>query len=106
VNPLALTFVPVRKHTHSSAVNFTRLPETVPGVRRAGGAAVATSVRVKDASGVLVPEAMPRVTITKYARYGTGSSDEVTDEVELMARIGLNLAESPLSGFVLEGIAP
>ena len=36
INLPALTFVPTKKHTHSSEVNMTRLPAVVQGVRQVG----------------------------------------------------------------------
>ncbi len=103
INPIALTFVPVKKHTHTSNVNLTNLPTHVQGVDREGEIDVA----IKNDQGELLESAIPKVTIIKYARY---YSDDVSDGpdtvVEVQGRIEKNLADSPLSGFVLEGNSP
>ena len=36
--PPVMAFKPIKKHTHSSAVNLTLLPGSVTGVLMAGGA--------------------------------------------------------------------
>ncbi len=67
--PPQATFRPMRRHTYSSEVNLTRLPEAVPGVRRRGGRIEIEDVPIKDEQGLLLPEAMPTVTFAKYGRY-------------------------------------
>jgi hypothetical protein len=103
VNPIALSFVPTRRHTHASEVNLSRLPERVTGVSRAGE----VDVEVRNSRGELLESAMPRVTVTKYVRYlpdaPSGSPDML---VEVLGRIEKNLTDAPLAGFVLEGMAP
>ncbi|MFG2905299.1 asparaginase domain-containing protein [Kitasatospora sp. NPDC048286] len=109
--PPQLTYLPARGHTHRSDLRLTALPERVTGVTGTLDAGVTTvDVVTRDAGG-LVPTAMPHVTITKYSRYaatGTGKDGRSTpdDEVEVLARIGTNLARAPLSGFVCEGMSP
>ena len=105
--PPQLTYLPTKRHTHSSEVNLSRIPDTVPGVHAVDGPIATTPVRVKDAAGDLLPEAMPKVTLSKYARYlpdGADTSPEL--EVEVMSRIARNLETSPLAGFVGEGASP
>jgi len=103
INPIALTFVPTKKHTHRSEVNMTKLPSHVSGVLREGE----IDVRIKNDAGELVDSAIPKVTIFKYARY---LPDDFSSEpeliVEVLGRIEKNLVDSPLSGFVLEGNSP
>jgi hypothetical protein len=107
VNPLAITFMPLKKHTHKSLVNMTKMPTRVAGVRQAGGAVRNEEVLIKDETGDLLPSAIPKVTIVKHARYLPDDySDEASGEVEILARIEKNLQEAGLSGFVLEGVAP
>jgi len=102
-----LTFVPVKKHTYTSEVNYNRLPGTVQGVRRAGDRVVLVDVPIKDAGGNLLESAIPKVSFVKYAKYAAESYEpEPEDEVEISARIEKNLSEFPLSGFILEGKAP
>jgi L-asparaginase len=102
-----LTFWPAKAHTHRSAVNFTRIPSSTAGVRRIDGVVSAVEVSIKDADGQLRAEAIPKVTIVKYARYGMDDySDDPALQVEILARIDSNLVKAPLAGFVLEGNAP
>lgn len=102
-----LTYIPTRKHTYTSDVNLSRLPDSVSGVCQDNGYVGTTQVQVKDRAGWLMPSAMPRVTIAKYARYNpSGPGKDPMDEVEVMARIEANLAGAPLSGFIGEGASP
>ena len=107
VKPPVLTFVPVKKHTYTSEVNYNRLPGTVQGVRRAGNRVVLVDVPIKDAGGNLLESAIPKVSFVKYAKYAAESYEPAPEgEVEISARIERNLSEFPLSGFILEGKAP
>ncbi|WP_392423629.1 asparaginase domain-containing protein [Barrientosiimonas humi] len=110
--PPQLTFLPARRHTHRSQLRLPELPEQVDGVSGSlEGQVRSVQVTTKDSAG-LVPEAMPLVTYTKYGRYAStlsgddGTSATPQEEVELFARIGANLANAPLSGFVCEGMSP
>jgi L-asparaginase/Glu-tRNA(Gln) amidotransferase subunit D len=102
-----LTFIPVRRHTHESEVNISRLPSEVPGVGLQDGELVATIVSIKTGEGRLREDALPSVTMTKHARYlpeeHSGGAD---DEPDLMARIARNLDAGRLAGFVAEGTTP
>lgn len=103
----ALTFVPVKRHTHTSAVSLARLPEATGGVRRDGQGIVTVRVRIKDEQGGLRSTAIPSVAIAKHARYLSADwSRDPAVEVDILARIEQNLRDSPLSGFVGEGAAP
>jgi hypothetical protein len=110
--PPRVTFVPARRHTYCSDVRITQLPSSVPGVRGSLAKGIdTTTVEVKDPSGALCAEAMPDVSIVKYARYTRRptTADDAPDpcaEVEIMARIDANLAGAPLAGFVCEGMSP
>ncbi|NHE57022.1 asparaginase domain-containing protein [Cyclobacterium plantarum] len=104
-----LTFLPLRKHTHLSEVNFTRIPKTVPGISVSEAGSIANvEVAVKDAGGKLIPESMPMVSIFKSARWKTedDGSDDPSGEIDILARINDNLKKYPLAGFVGEGMAP
>jgi L-asparaginase len=102
-----LTFLPVKKHTHTSELRLDRMPEEVRGNLSRDGAIVPVTVRVKDAGGRLTVDAMPKVTIARYVNYG---ADDVIDgpdgEVEILARIDRNLSRFALAGFVAEGSSP
>ncbi|HUK39883.1 MAG TPA: asparaginase domain-containing protein [Candidatus Acidoferrales bacterium] len=105
--PVALSFKPVKRHTHKSAVNITRLPEMVQGVRRIDGKVSLIPVSIKDAQGQLLETAIPKVTIAKTARYLSESQEaDPETEIEISARMEKNLRDFPLSGFVAEGVSP
>jgi L-asparaginase len=101
------SFKTVKRHTHTSAVNLSRLPSEVQGSRVQGSTIVTLSVPIKNDAGGLLPTAIPKVTIVKHARYlpedTTGNADK---EVDMLARIEKNLHDAPLAGFVAEGSAP
>ena len=105
--PPALTFKTVKRHTYTSEVNLTRLPESVEGARLDGGRIIRIPIKIKDAQGNLLPTAIPKVTIAKHARYlQEDESGSAASEVDILARIEKNLRETPLAGFVAEGAAP
>ncbi|MEZ5265989.1 MAG: hypothetical protein R2755_30340 [Acidimicrobiales bacterium] len=109
--PPQLTYVPARRHTHTSEVRLSELPTSTTGVTgTADGTAITAgtvAVTVKDAAGDLLATALPHVSIVKYSCYhATGAAADGGDEVEILARIAANLAGSPLAGFVGEGMSP
>jgi hypothetical protein len=107
IDPTRLTSLPIQKHTHTSEVNVTQLPATVQGVRRVGNRIGSVPVAVKDRNGQLLPAAIPRVGIVKYATFGGDDyADDPVGEVEISARIEKNLSDFPLSGFVVEANEP
>jgi L-asparaginase/Glu-tRNA(Gln) amidotransferase subunit D len=83
-----ITYLPARRHTWQSEVNLARLP--------AG---------VKNASGELLADAIPKVAIVKEANY-YAEGDDPEDDADLKALIERNARRYPLSGFVLEGHSP
>lgn len=102
-----LTYWPAKAHTSGSAVNVSLMPKEGIGVQVVDGAVTAVAVPVKDDDGGLLPEAIPKVTIVKYGRYGMDDfSGSPELQVEILARIGRNLEMAPLAGFVVEGTAP
>ncbi|GAA2234031.1 hypothetical protein N1031_09350 [Herbiconiux moechotypicola] len=95
-----LQFVPVAKHTHTSALTLDRLPASVTGLH-------GEPVTTLSEKGHLLPEAMPKVTVARYVNYGQDDfSDSADSEVEILARIEKNLRDHPLAGIVAEGSAP
>jgi hypothetical protein len=105
--PVTLTFRPAKRHTYTSAVNLSRLPESVEGTQGRNGRLTRVAVRIKDAHGELLGTAIPKVTIVKHARYlPEDPSSDPAAEVDILARIDKNLREAPLAGFVAEGSAP
>src|SRR5437763_14035558 len=106
-DPPALTFRTVKRHTHASSVNLSRLPEAVEGTQRVNGGIIRVAVRIKDAQGALLGAAIPKVTIVKHARYlPEDASGDAEAEVDILARIAKNLRVAPLAGFVAEGSTP
>ena len=112
--PVTIWYRPAYRHTSSSDVNLTRLPDVLEFPEYADGGAT-VRVAVKNDDGTLKEEAIPRVHIVKYGAYM--DEDETADpdnEVDIMARIAKGLADqgsdnpqSPkLHGFVLEGSSP
>jgi hypothetical protein len=102
-----LSFKPVPRHTWRSAVNLAQLPATVTGVRRERGAITTIPVQVKNERGELLPSAIPVVTIVKTARYlQEQPGNDPSGEVDVLARLGRNLDQAPLAGFIAEGTAP
>ena len=55
----------------------------------------------------MIGENIPRVSIVKSGYFSQDSSfPNPDDEVEIMSRIGKNLKQHPLAGFVAEGLSP
>jgi hypothetical protein len=101
------SFKPVKRHTYNSAVNLTGLPKEIQGSRVQGSKVGIVAVAIKDGEGNLLGEAIPKVTITKHARYlPEDTSGDAEQEVDILARIDKNLRDAPLAGFIAEGSAP
>ena len=112
--PVTIWYKPAYRHTASSDVNLSRLPDRVEFPEYAD-TAVTVRIAVKDESGALREEAVPRVHIVKYGAYMDEDETANPDnEVDIMARIAKGLSDqgssdpqSPrLHGFVLEGSSP
>jgi hypothetical protein len=102
--PPKLSFRPVPRHTHTSAVNLSRLPDSVMGTRRLNGKVELVPLPIKNERGELLPTAIPSVRIEKMARYLDDSWEaNANDEVDILARIEKNLRDAPLAGFIGEG---
>lgn len=108
--PPTLTFVPTRRHTHTSQLRSTELSDTVTGIRLAaeGDRTEPVNVGVLDTDGRLLGQAMPSVRILKHARFSQrepGRDDTV--ELELCERVRRDLRDGvTLIGFVVEGSTP
>ena len=104
---LALTYLPVHKHTYLSDVNLTRLPSATTAVRNGAGGIERIGVPVKDREGNLLAEAIPVVSIVKDGSYaGLEIGDDPALETDLIASIEHKLAMGRLAGFIVEGIVP
>ena len=102
-----LTYLPGSLHTHLSQVNRTRLPAAVQGVARADGGFTTREVAIKDGTGELLEGAIPGVTIVKDGNYSAETHDSGPErEVDILAQMDDNLANTPLAGFVVEGQSP
>ncbi|MDX2272274.1 MAG: asparaginase domain-containing protein [Cyanobacteriota bacterium] len=107
-DPATLTYLPNKRHTHTSLVNLSHIPLSVLGTKKdLSGQLVPLPIAVKDEAGKLLATAIPKVTLAKYSRYQLDSTDDdIAGEVELMARLEKNLQDFPLAGFVVEGKSP
>ncbi len=102
-----LFYAPMTRHTYSSEVRVTRLPEAVEGVRLVDGAIRLVKVPVKNADGELLETAIPEVAIVKNGNYiADDFNPDPEREVDLLALIDHRLRHAPLAGFVIEGLAP
>ena len=105
--PVQIYFTPRSRHTWRSDVRLPELPEVVNGVHRRAGRPQQLEVRIKDADGWLLGQAIPRVDFVKTGEYIQDSSHpKAQDEPDILARIERNLTNHPLAGFVAEGLAP
>ena len=105
--PPVLTYLPAARHTYRSEVNRTRLPKSVAGVRRDDGRIRPMDIAIKDGAGALLGAAIPKVMVLKDGNYAPDSHDTVPErEVDILAQLDDNLAQAPLSGFVVEGQSP
>jgi L-asparaginase len=103
-----ISWRPVARHTWSSEVRLSQLPDSVDGVqRRTGGPIERVPVRGREADGSLRADAIPTVSLVKHGQY-TEEADVVDpdQEVQVLGRLERNLAGRPLAGFVAEGSAP
>ena len=112
--PVTIWYKPAYRHTASSEVNLSRLPDVVEFPEYSDGGGM-VRVAVKDDAGALREEAIPRAHIVKYGAYMDEDETANPDnEVDIIARINKGLADqassdeqSPrLHGFVLEGSSP
>jgi hypothetical protein len=101
------SFKPVKRHTHNSQVNLSRLPREVHGSKVQDSKVGTIAVAIKNNVRELVATAIPKVTIVKHARYlSDDTSGDASSEVDILARIEKNLRDAPLAGFIAEGSAP
>ena len=101
------SFKPVKRHTHNSQVNLSRLPREVHGSKVQDSKVGTIAVTIKNNVGELVATAISKVTIVKHARYlSDDTSGDASSEVDILARIEKNLRDAPLAGFIAEGSAP
>jgi len=101
-----ITNVPTRKHTWKSDVRLTVLPTEVNGLLRVNGAFKTTPVKIKDAKGELIGDAIPKVAILKGDNWYDDGLPDPSREKGMLATIDMLLADYPLAGIVGEGLSP
>lgn len=102
-----LHYLPTAKHTYTSDVNLTRLPASVPGLKRDGRKITTITIAIKNAGGGLVETAIPKVAIIKDMSYWNADFDDaVENEADIIVMMDHMLDKAPLSGFVIEGLTP
>jgi L-asparaginase len=103
---IALTYVPVFKHTYLSDVNITRLPAMVKAAVKDKNGISTIDIAIKT-DGKLLGEAIPSVSIVKDGGFGAEDfGDGAAEEVELIAALEHKLSLGRLAGFVAEGLVP
>jgi hypothetical protein len=104
---IALTYLPVFKHTYRSDLKLSSLPSTVRAVKKGACGLEMVDVAVKDAQGKLLPNAIPVVTISADGGYsGMEYGHDLAPEIDLIASIEHKLSLGLLSGFVIQGLVP
>ncbi len=104
---IALTYLPLFKHTYKSDLKITTLPKSVKAVKKGSGGFELIDVAVKDASGKLLPDAIPVVTISNDGSYtAMGPGYDAAPEIDLIASIDHKLGLGLLTGFVIQGLVP
>jgi len=99
---IRLGYRPTSRHTWSSELRVTQLPDSVTGVQRGPSGLAAVEVRVIE-SGRLLETAIPEVRIVKESFY---MSDRVNFDADLRFLIDELLQGPGLCGIVAEGLAP
>ena len=95
-----MMYVPATRHTWCSDVRISQLPHEVPGL---GG----SMVRIKDAAGALLENAMPKVSIVKDGSfYEDDYGSPAEENVDIFALLDAKLKKYPLAGFAVEGSSP
>ena len=112
--PVTIWYKPAYKHTATSEVRLSVLPEEEAFQDRAGDTSL-SRVQIRDRDGWLLSTAIPRVHIVKTGAYmAYDPSPDPSHEVDILARIDKALAEQgsddpaapKLHGMVMEGYSP
>lgn len=102
-----LRYIPATRHTYLSEVRTSQLPMEVDGIARLGSGIERIRVPVKSADGLLLDSAIPKVSIIKDASYSEDDYEgDPSQEVDVAALVDYKLGNTPLAGFVLEGLNP
>jgi hypothetical protein len=104
---IALSYLPVFKHTYQSDLKITTLPNSVKAAKKGAKGIEMVEVAVKDAKGQLVPDSIPIVTISTDGSYsGMNYGEQQSLEGDLVAVIEHKLSLGALTGFVIQGLVP
>src|SRR5262249_3195706 len=104
---IALTYLPVFKHTYRSELRITTLPNSVKASKKAPSGIEMVDVAVKDRDGKLMPDAIPVVTVSADGSYsGMEYGHNTAPEIDLLASIEHKLSLGLLTGFVNQGLVP
>ena len=104
---IALTYLPVFKHTYRSDLKITTLPNTVKAAKKGPSGIEMVDVAIKDGNGKLLPGAIPVVTISADGSYsGMDYGHDTAPEIDLIASIEHKLSLGLLTGFVIQGLVP
>ncbi len=104
---IALTYLPVFKHTYRSDLKITALPNAVTAAKKRAGGIEMVDIAVKDRNGMLVPDAIPVVTVSADGGYsGMDYGHNTAPEIDLIASIEHKLSLGLLTGFVIQGLVP
>ena len=104
---IALTYLPIFKHTYRSDLKITNLPSAVKAAKKGSRGIEMVEVEVKDRNGKLLPDAIPVVTISADGSYsGMAYGHDTAPEIDLIASIEHKLSLGLLTGFVIQGLVP
>lgn len=104
---IALTYLPLFKHTYKSDVKLSTLPKAVKAAKKGPSGIGLIDVAVKDRDGNLLPDAIPVVTISNDGSYtAMGPGHDTAPEIDLVASIEHKLGLGLLTGFVVQGLVP
>jgi hypothetical protein len=104
---IALTYLPLFKHTYRSELKITTLPNSVKAATKNERGIGLIDITVKDGSGKLLPDAIPLVTISNDGSYSAmGPGHDTAPEIDLIASIEHKLGAGLLTGFVVQGLVP
>jgi L-asparaginase len=104
---IALTYLPVFKHTYRSDLKITALPSAVKAAKKGPRGIEMVDIAVTDGNGKLLPGAIPVVTISADGSYsGMDFGHDTAPEIDLIASIEHKLGLGLLTGFVIQGLVP
>jgi hypothetical protein len=102
-----LRYIPVTRHTYMSDVNINRLPAFTEGVAATPAGIERVRVQIRNQDGDLLDTAIPKISIIKDASYSEDDyAADPAQHVDIAALVDYMLKNTPLAGFVLEGLNP